>query len=254
MPTFKRAQGSVQGFKRGGALGIRYMSNPNAEVMGILGSGGMARTFAMTAKAVRPIRRIQVYSPNRVHLEAYCDEMRSKLGIAVVPVESAKAAVKDADIVSGCTNSMEAVITPDLVRPGVHITNVMLWEVSSEAYATIDAVGVLVRRTPMSVAGFVDDDFGMRMGVLSYAGGQPHERMQIPTPERREGRYPNARIVDCCDWQTNQPYQRSRPDEITSLATASHGTLEGEGGGSAGIQASNRTLYRGRWSMACAAE
>ena len=45
-------------------LGMKYLSRQDCRVLGMLGSGGMAHTFAEAAVAVRPIERIQVYSPN----------------------------------------------------------------------------------------------------------------------------------------------------------------------------------------------
>src|SRR5712692_4536941 len=62
------------------ALGIRYLSRPSARRLGMLGSGGMARSFAAAAVVERDIETIQVYSPNREHVEAYCAEMSSRLG------------------------------------------------------------------------------------------------------------------------------------------------------------------------------
>src|ERR1700730_392837 len=50
-------------------------------------------------------------------------------------------------------------------------------------------------------------------------------------------RYPNARTVECCEWQCGTEYsQERRNDEITILANCSYGTLEGDVGNSAGIQ------------------
>ena len=48
-----------------GAIGVKYMANPDAEVVGMLGSGGMARVHMQAFTAVRKIRKLQVYSPTR---------------------------------------------------------------------------------------------------------------------------------------------------------------------------------------------
>ena len=217
-------------------LGIRYLAHPEAKVMGLLGSGGMARTFALAARAERPIERIQVYSPSRAHVEAYLEEMAPQLDCELVAVDTPDAAARDADILSLCTNSMQPVVQAEWLRPGMHVTNVTAHELPPEGYARIDVAGLLVRRTPMSLAGFVDDDFDFRTDVMSYAAGQPEERARIPAGSQEPNRYPNARFPLCCDWQTGQPYHRERPDEITTLASWSLGVLEGEGGASVGPQ------------------
>ena len=219
-----------------GALGIRYLSKPDSSIMGIYGTGGMARTFALAAKAVRPIERMQVFSLNRKRLEQYCEEMRSKVDCEVVPVDTAKAVAEDADIICACTNSIQPVLEASWIRPGAHLNNVTLWEFGPDVCSRVEVAGLLVRRTPMSIAGYVDDGFGIRLNVMSYAGGSADERAKIPMGLPNENRYPNAKVVDCCNWDTGEPYRRGRPDEISVLTNASYGTLEGDAAQSAGLQ------------------
>ena len=213
------------------------MANLNARVLGMIGSGGMARSVPMAVKAVRPIERVQAYSPNRGNLEAYCAEMSSKLGCEVVPCRSASDAAKDADVLSLCTNAQEPVVDAQWIRPGTHLTNVQTLELSPACFARIDVVGLLARRTPMSLSGFVDDDYGgIRGSAMAYIGGQPGEREKIPFYVQSADRYPNAKYVDCVNWGTGEPYRRERPDLISTLATNSLGVVEGEAGPSSGIQ------------------
>jgi alanine dehydrogenase len=225
-----------------GAIGSKYLARPDAQVVGMLGTGGMARSFAHCFKAVHDVKLIKVYSPNREHVRAYVDEMEQQLGCAVVPVESAEEATRGSQVVAACTNSMSPVIKGEWLEPGTHVTNVMSWELGPDVCARIDAAGLVIRRTAPISSGFVDDDFAVRMNVMSYAAGQLDERAQIPQSsweaqgiKDRSNRYPNARYVDCVNWETGERYQR-RPDEITTLATQSFGVLEGEIGPSAGIQ------------------
>jgi alanine dehydrogenase len=218
------------------SLGMRYLARADSRVVGVIGSGGMARDFAVGAVNERPIQRIQAFSPNRQHLEAYCNEMSERLGCKVVAMDSAEAATLGADILALCTNSQDAVIEPGWIKPGMHLTNVRSPELSPAGYARIEVAGLLARRTPMSIGNYIDDDFSIRGDVMAYTAGQPAERSRIPTGAPSKNRYPNARYVDCCDWTTGTPYQRERNDEITMLTTNSMGTLEGDAGASSGIQ------------------
>jgi alanine dehydrogenase len=219
------------------ALGVKYMAKPDARVLGIVGSGGMARFFAPAIKAVRPIGRVQAYSPNRARLEAFCSQLAGTLQCEVVPCSSAEEAARGADVLSLCTNSQEPVVEPGLIQPGMHVTNVLTTELSREGFGRIEAVGLLARRTPMSVAGYVDDDYGgIRGTAMSYVGGQPREREKVPVYAKNPDRYPNAKYVDCVNWKTGEPYRRERADVITTLATNSNGVLEGETGPSSGFQ------------------
>lgn len=47
------------------------MARPDAEVVGMLGSGGMAETHMRSFMAVRNIRKLQIYSPTRANREAF---------------------------------------------------------------------------------------------------------------------------------------------------------------------------------------
>jgi len=215
--------------------------------MGIYGSGGMARFFPFTAIVVRRIERLQVYSPNRARLEKYFAEMAPKVNCEVVLLDSPERVATDADIVASCTTSMEPVLQPDWVRPGMHLNSVTPWEFSPEVCGKISAAGILVRRTPPSAKGLIDDGFGMKLHVMSWIAGSPEERAKVPVGPRSENRYVNARIVDCCNWVTDESYSEQRGrDEITVLANHSYGTLEGDIGISAGIQGVQFASIAGR--------
>lgn len=220
-----------------GALGMKYLSAPNSRVMGIIGSGGMARTFALAAKETRPIERIQVFSPNREKLLTYCAEMGEKLSCEIIPASSAEDACHDADIVSCCTNSMVPVLKAEWLKPGSHVSHVAAWELGDDVYDRIGVVGQLVRRTALSVQGFVDDDFALRMdNVMSYAGGTPAERERLSPARSRADWYPNATLVDCVDWDTGTPYRVENPDAIATLAHMTYGVVGGDTASSAALQ------------------
>jgi alanine dehydrogenase len=229
------------------ALGIKYLSRPRSKVMGVYGSGGMAKFFPLAAKAVRPLERIQVFSLNRSRLEQYCEEMRSKIDCEVEAMAAPEDVTRNADIVVACTNSIQPVLKGKWIRPGTHLSNVTHWELGEDTTSRIDSAGLLVRRSPVSVKGYVDDDFGIRLNVMAYIAGSPEERAKVPIGKRSDNRYPNARYVDCCNWETDEPYWTKRRDgEITILANCSYGTLEGEVGNSAGIQGIQFASIAGR--------
>jgi ornithine cyclodeaminase/alanine dehydrogenase-like protein (mu-crystallin family) len=229
-----------------GGLGMRYLARNDCRVMGILGSGGMARMFAVAACAERPIELIKVWSPNRVHLDACCADIQSTVSARVVAADEAEAMAADCDILSSCTNSVEPVVDPSWIRPGLHVTNCAGRELGVEARRRIDVAGTLVRRTPLSVSGFIDDDFEvLGDNVMSYAGGQPDEKARIPREARGTDWYPRARIVDCYDWDRDEPYRRGR-DEVTTLVNASLGVIEGESASSAALQGVQFAATAGR--------
>jgi ornithine cyclodeaminase/alanine dehydrogenase-like protein (mu-crystallin family) len=229
------------------ALGMKYLSRQDSHVLGIFGSGGMAKFFPLTAKVARPIQRIQVYSPNREHLEAYLELMKPKVNCEIVAMDNAEKVARGADILASCTTSMEPVAQPNWITPGMHLNSVTPWELGPEVCAKIDAAGILVRRTPPSAKGLIDDGFGMKLHVLSWIAGTSEERAKVPTGPLSENRYVNARIVDCCEWKSGRTYSDDRRrDEITVLANHSYGTIEGDFGISAGIQGVQFASIAGR--------
>ena len=106
------------------AIGVKYAARQDARVLGLLGSGGMARSHLESMLTVRPLERVQVYSPTKANRERYAAEMREKHGIEVVAVEKARDVFRGADIVSGCTDAAGDVIIGDWLEPGTHVTSI----------------------------------------------------------------------------------------------------------------------------------
>src|SRR6266853_1188288 len=84
----------------GAGIGVKWLSREDSHVVGMLGSGGMARTFLEAFACVRDIKLCKIYSPTAKNREAYAEEMTKRLGIEVRAVASAREAVRGADILS----------------------------------------------------------------------------------------------------------------------------------------------------------
>jgi ornithine cyclodeaminase/alanine dehydrogenase-like protein (mu-crystallin family) len=235
------------------ALGTKYLARKSAKTLGIIGTGGMGHSFAETFTVVRDIDQIKVFSPNKEHVRAYVRDVSPKVACKIVPVQSAKDALIGSDIVAACTNAYEPVVEGKWLEPGTHVANVTAYEIGPDIFGLIDVVGLFVRRTPMSVANFVDDDFALRIDGMTYAAGRPEERAKIPpssaTLQNRgedRARFPKARYVDCVDWKTGESYRRASDDEITTIENNSYGTQPGDAAHSAGIQGVQFSSVGGR--------
>ncbi|MDP9129546.1 MAG: ornithine cyclodeaminase family protein, partial [Candidatus Binatota bacterium] len=68
-------------------LGVKYLSREDSTTVGILGSGGMARTYLLAFNEVRKITKVKVYSPTKKNRQTYAEEMGKKLGIEIIPVD-----------------------------------------------------------------------------------------------------------------------------------------------------------------------
>jgi alanine dehydrogenase len=103
-------------------IGVKYISRADAEVVGMIGSGGMARTHIESFRLARNIKKIQVYSPTKAHRVAYAKEMGERFGIETVPVNTLRDVYKGAHIVAGCTDSALPIIIGQWLEEGTHIT------------------------------------------------------------------------------------------------------------------------------------
>ena len=107
-----------------GAIGAKYLANPDAEVVGMLGSGGMARSHVESLRCVRPIRKLQVFSPTRANREAFASEMRAKHGLEVTVCDAPEQVYRGAHIVAALTDSTIPVLDGNHLEPGTHLINI----------------------------------------------------------------------------------------------------------------------------------
>jgi len=107
-----------------GAIGVKYLANPDAEVVGMLGSGGMARTHVEAFMAVRKIRKLQVFSPTRENRERFGREIAARHGIEVRVCERPEDIYRGAHIVAALTDSAVPVLDGSRLEKGTHLINI----------------------------------------------------------------------------------------------------------------------------------
>jgi len=74
---------------------------------------------------VRKIQRVEVYSPNREHRTRFAQEMEGRLLIQVTPVETAKKAVHEKDIILASTNASRPILEGAWISEGTHVTSIV---------------------------------------------------------------------------------------------------------------------------------
>jgi len=142
--------GIIQHMRVGGCagLGVKYLSREDSGVIGIFGSGGMARTYLLAFNEVRKITKVKVYSPTKKNREDYANEMATRLGIEIVPVERPEEVLRGSDIVATCTDSIQVIVDdPALIEPGMHLTCVKSNEWAPEIVKKSDLVIKMGRAT-----------------------------------------------------------------------------------------------------------
>ena len=86
------------------ALSAKYLARADSRTLGIMGSGGMARSHAQAVCQVRPINKIKVYSLTPANRKAFAKEMTGRLDMEVEAVDRPEEIFRGTDIVVSCTN------------------------------------------------------------------------------------------------------------------------------------------------------
>lgn len=102
-------------------VGIKHLAKKEAGILGLLGTGGFAPSHLTGICAVRDIKKIKVFSPTKPHRESFCREMAEILGREVTPVDDARSAVAESEIVMCCTNSIVPVFDGNWLSPGATV-------------------------------------------------------------------------------------------------------------------------------------
>jgi len=106
-------------------VATKYLARKDAAVMGLLGSGEQARTQLTAALAVRPLKKIKVYSPTRENRESFARQMSTQYAVEIVPVASAEEAIRGSDIVTAATNTVEPVVQGRWLEEGSHVNSIV---------------------------------------------------------------------------------------------------------------------------------
>jgi len=107
-----------------GGIGVKFMARDDAEVIGMLGSGGMSRTHMQAFTAVRNIKKLQVFSPTKENREAFGREVAGRYNIEVEVCQNPEDVYKGAHIVAALTDSAVPVLDGTLLEPGAHVVNI----------------------------------------------------------------------------------------------------------------------------------
>jgi alanine dehydrogenase len=109
--------------RTGAASGIatKYLANPDAATLGVIGAGPQARTQTLAICKVRPIREIRVYSRTPESRAQFAREIEKETGVRTTAADSAEAAVRNAAVVVTATSSKTPVLLGKWLAPGTHV-------------------------------------------------------------------------------------------------------------------------------------
>jgi ornithine cyclodeaminase/alanine dehydrogenase-like protein (mu-crystallin family) len=160
-------------------LGAKALAREDSRTVGMLGSGGMARSYLEAFCHVRPIERVRVFSPTAANRDRYAAEMAERLGVEVTPVASAREAVRGADIAALCVSAVEPVFEAHWLEPGMHVADLTAPSTRPEFAGQVDIALWHGYPTPILDA-LPPTAMYARGGFLSWAAGSDEEKAVIP--------------------------------------------------------------------------
>ncbi len=101
-------------------LGTQWMAPAHACDMAIIGSGRQALGQIAAVNAVRPLKRLRVWSPSPEARGAFCNKVRSMFDCEVIEASSLEQATDSAEIVTTITRARAPFLSSALLAKGVH--------------------------------------------------------------------------------------------------------------------------------------
>lgn len=106
-------------------IATKYMSNPDARILGMIGTGGMAFEQFLGNMEVRPIDKVLLYNRTTEKAESFKQRILKKYpDLEVIVTGDVSDLVKKSDIINCQTPSNEPVFNAEDVQPGTHINGI----------------------------------------------------------------------------------------------------------------------------------
>jgi ornithine cyclodeaminase len=103
------------------AVSTRFLANPDASTLAIIGSGVQARSHLEAYQHVRQLKAVRIWSPRAQSRQSFVDDMSPSINIPITAADTAEQAVRGADLIVLVTSSPTPVIEDDWVREGAHV-------------------------------------------------------------------------------------------------------------------------------------
>jgi ornithine cyclodeaminase/alanine dehydrogenase-like protein (mu-crystallin family) len=153
--------------RTGAASGVatKFMAPQEVRTVGIIGTGGQARTQLEAIVLVRKVESVHAYSRDAKKCEEFAREMSVRLKVPVTAVDSSERAVRDRDLVITATTSTQPVLSGAWLKPGAHINAIganfpQKRELDDEAVSRAGLIAVDSREQAKMEAGDLIRGFG----------------------------------------------------------------------------------------------
>ena len=104
-----------------GAVAADLLARRDIDVVGVIGSGVQARMQVECLATVRRFGRVVAWSPTRMHLERFCDDLR-RAGMDATAAHDPESVCRRADVLITATPSRAPIVGAEWLQRGVHVT------------------------------------------------------------------------------------------------------------------------------------
>jgi alanine dehydrogenase len=116
----------ITAMRTAAATGIatKYLARKDARTVGMIGAGYQAPFQLEALRDVIDVKLVKVYARRKDRVEKFAKDMEPKLGLNIEATDTAKDAVKDADVLVTITTAREPVVKDEWVTEGMHINDI----------------------------------------------------------------------------------------------------------------------------------
>jgi ornithine cyclodeaminase len=105
-------------------VGTKWLASRDASEMALIGTGTQAVTQVAAVNAVRPLRRVRVFSPTAEKRKAFVAKLASQFAFDVEEAETIEHAVHDMPIVTLVTRAKDPFLSSSMLSRGTHLNAV----------------------------------------------------------------------------------------------------------------------------------
>jgi ornithine cyclodeaminase/alanine dehydrogenase-like protein (mu-crystallin family) len=113
----------VTAMRTGGhaAVGAKYLARKDSETIAVIGCGIEGRSFLAAMDSLFKLKEAKIYDIAKTTAIEYAETMGKKLSLNILPCNSPREAVKNADIICMCTTATEVIVRDEWVEEGCHV-------------------------------------------------------------------------------------------------------------------------------------
>lgn len=177
-----------------GASGVatQWLAAADADEFAIIGAGKQAMAQVAAVLAVRPVRRIRVFSPNEERRSQFVARVNKEFGVETIPACSVQEAVKRASIITVVTRAADPIVSARMLDSGAHI-NAVGAIVPSRAEIASDVIA----RSTQVVVDTIPQAQRLSRELLEFFGSDPGQWSSVRSLARLvEDRRPRSSSDD----------------------------------------------------------